>query len=134
MRQKLAQAGLLGTIRVESAGTHVQRTGVRADWRARRCARLHGINIEDVRRRQFTAADFGAFERILVMDRANRDVVVTLAPSPKACNKVCMVLEDSGPDEVPDPAEGTNKDFEAVYRILDMATNRLVAELDAKVS
>ena len=134
MRQKLARAGLLGMVRVESAGTHVERTGVRADWRARRCARRHGISIEDVRRRQLTAADFGAFERILVMDRANRDVVIALAPSPKAGSRVCMVLEDSGSGEVPDPAEGTNGDFEEVYRILDVATDRLVAELDAKVS
>lgn len=134
MRQKLARAGLLGTVWVESAGTHVERSGSRADWRARCCARRHGINIEDLRRRQFTTADFGAFEKILVMDRANHDVVVALAPSPKAYSGVRLILEDSRPEEVPDPAEGTNKHFEEVYRILDVATNRLMAELEAKVS
>jgi protein-tyrosine phosphatase len=87
-----------------------------------------------LRRRQFTTADFGAFERILVMDRANHNVVVALAPSPKAYSGVRMVLEDPRPEEVPDPAEGTNKDFEELFRILDVATDRLMAELEAKVS
>jgi protein-tyrosine phosphatase len=130
-REKLARDGLLGRVEVDSAGTHAGDVGAPPDPRARRVARRHGITIGDLRARRFSAEDFDRFDRIVVVDRRNRDAVVGLARGDGDLARVRMLRDADG--EVADPVAGTMRDYEQAYEQIDEACNRLLDEVRAVV-
>jgi protein-tyrosine phosphatase len=130
LRAKLAAAGLLGRVAVDSAGTHAGDVGAPPDWRSRRVARRNGVRIGDLRARLFAAEDFERFDRIVVLDDANRADVLALAPDDAARSRV-RLLRDGG---VADPVAGQSEDFERTYRQIDEACERLLAELEADLA
>ena len=70
MRRRVAEAGLTGTIEVESAGTGSWHVGDPPDARAAQEARARGF-LMDGRARQFRSADFARFDLVLAMDEEN---------------------------------------------------------------
>jgi protein-tyrosine phosphatase len=131
-RTKLAAAGLLGRVEVDSAGTDAADVGAAPDWRARRVARSHGVMIGDLRSRRFEREDFDKFDRILVLDRRNRDAVLALAYGDVNRAKV-RLLSNIGA-EVADPAYGDHEDFERAYREIDAACEALLADIRATLA
>lgn len=114
---------------VDSAGTANYHIGNAPDLRMIKTAATHGTPIDFLRARQFTAKDFQHFDLILVMDQSNYQNVIRLASSNEEIKKVRFLLDYLYPGqgaEVPDPYYGSQKDFEAVYELLDKATDALI--------
>jgi len=117
---------------VDSAGTANYHIGKAPDARMIRTAAKHGTALEFLRARQFTSNDFHNFDHVLVMDHSNQRNVLKLAPSKEDEKKVNFLLDYLFPDqqlEVPDPYYGTSEDFEAVYQLVDKATDALIQKL-----
>ena len=128
--RKIKEQGL--DIEVDSAGTANYHIGKAPDSRMIRTAAAHGTPIDFLRARQFTHSDFENFDLILVMDPSNFQNVLRLAKNHKEKQKVKYLLDFLYPNQnqsVPDPYYGTQADFEAVYDLLDKATDALIQYL-----
>jgi protein-tyrosine phosphatase len=130
-RAKLAEAGLLGAVVVDSAGTNAGDPGAPPDWRARRVAREHGVSIRDVRARSFDTSDFDRFDLVVALDRRNRDSMLARARTEHDRAKVRLLR--GADDEVADPVHGTFDDFEETFRQIDEACERLLDDVRAAV-
>lgn len=117
---------------VDSAGTANYHIGKAPDVRMIRTAAKHGTALEFLRARQFNPRDFQQFDHILVMDQANYNNVLALAKTEAEQKKVNFFLDYLYPNqkiEVPDPYYGSLEDFEAVYQLVDKATDALIQKL-----
>jgi protein-tyrosine phosphatase len=130
VRDRLARAGLLGRVTVESAGTHAADTGAPPDPRARRVARRHGISIGDLRARRFDREDFDRFDRIVVFDGRNLEAVLALARDGDDRAKVVTLLANG---DVFDPVYGPYSAFERTFEQVAAAAEDLVGELHARL-
>jgi protein-tyrosine phosphatase len=130
VRDHLERAGIQAM--VDSAGTGNWHVGQAPDKRAIRAAKENNIDIDHLRARQFIQHDFEGFDLIFAMDRTNYSDIIALARSAEERSKVHLFLEFSGsesPLDVPDPYYGTQKDFYAVYDLLDAATAQAMHRL-----
>jgi protein-tyrosine phosphatase len=104
MRQKINDHKLNAS--VDSAGTAHYHIGESPDPRSQESGLKHGIDISNLRGRQFEVNDFDAFDRIFVMDKSNYSNVLQLARGEDDKQKVDLLLHATHPDsfkEVPDP-------------------------------
>ena len=111
-----------GKFTVDSAGTGSWHIGRQPDERSIAVTKKNKINISTQKGRQFSVADFDAFDYIYVMDSSNYNDVVELAKTQDHRDKVQMILNDLFPNEnvdVPDPYFGLPNGFEIVYNMLD---------------
>ena len=111
-----------GKFTVDSAGTGSWHIGRQPDERSIAVAKKNKINISTQKGRQFSVADFDAFDYIYVLDSSNYNDVVELAKTQDHRDKVQMILNDLFPNEnvdVPDPYFGLPNGFEIVYNMLD---------------
>ncbi|MCA8959793.1 MAG: low molecular weight phosphotyrosine protein phosphatase [Planctomycetes bacterium] len=116
---------------IDSAGTGGWHSGERADPRMRATAARHGVELTS-RARQVVPRDFTHFDSIVAMDDSNVEHLVA-AGAPRA--RVRLLLEaDPAAEvrEVPDPYYGGVDGFEQVYRLVDSACQKLLAELVAR--
>ena len=107
---------------VDSAGTGSWHVGHSPDERSISVGKKYKIDISNQKGRQFSVADFDAFDYIYVMDSSNYNDVVELAKTQDHRDKVQMILNDLFPNEnvdVPDPYFGLPNGFEIVYNMLD---------------
>jgi protein-tyrosine phosphatase len=115
-------------ILIDSAGTGSYHIGEHPDARAIKIAKKYGIDISQLRARQFSSKDFDKFDLIYVMDRFNQEDVISLARNKNDENKVYLFLEASGNKEitdVPDPWYGDMDDFDKVFKLLNDACEKL---------
>lgn len=133
VRHRAAQAGL--NLTTDSAGTSGYHVGEAPDHRATHALHGHGIDISDLRARQFTSADFERFDLIFAMDASNLQDMRELASSEALAAKAKLIM-DLVPEHplrsVPDPYFGGPEGFEQVYRMLDEACIALVQHLQAR--
>lgn len=116
-------------ISFDSAGTGGWHVGESPDKRMQETALRHGVDISDLRGRQFTAADFDAFDVIYVMDESNRENVLKLARNDAHRGKVKMLLNELYPGEdmsVPDPYFGGQRGFEHVFDLLQRSAEKVL--------
>lgn len=119
-------------VETDSAGTSAYHVDEAPDPRMIRTGRAKGVNISDLRGRQFQVSDFDNFDRIYVMDASNYRDVISLARNEADEAKVDYILNELQPGsdaEVPDPYFGGDRGFEEVYRMLDEATDRVVEKI-----
>ncbi|MCB4809324.1 low molecular weight phosphotyrosine protein phosphatase [Tamlana sp. 62-3] len=117
---------------VDSAGTSNYHIGDAPDRRSVAVAEVNGLDISNLRGRQFKVSDFDAFDLIYVMDDSNYKNVVKLARNDDDVAKVSMILNEVYPNEnynVPDPYYGGDKGFETVYNMLDEACTIIANKL-----
>ena len=117
---------------VDSAGTAAYHIGNPPDLRMIQTAKSNGIDISDLRARQFTSQDYEDFDRIYVMDQSNYKNVLALANSNADRQKVSLFLDHLYPNEqleVPDPYYGNQSDFDAVFTLVNEATEALISDL-----
>lgn len=129
-RQKAADKNI--EVQLDSAGTGGWHVGEAPDRRMQQTGKQHGVDISDLRGRQFTAADFDRFDQIFVMDDSNRENVLALARNDEDRSKVEMMLNTIYPGEdmsVPDPYFGGQQGFEHVFDLLDRAAEKVLSEL-----
>ncbi|TXC76163.1 low molecular weight protein-tyrosine-phosphatase [Luteibaculum oceani] len=130
LRSMAQQKGV--DLEIDSCGTSNYHVGEQPDIRSIEVAKKHGIDISDLRGRQFTTSDFNKFDFIFVMDQSNYQNVVRLANSDEERNKVQLFL-DYAPSysnkEVPDPYYGGDEGFENVYRMLNEASENFLQSI-----
>jgi protein-tyrosine phosphatase len=121
----------------DSAGTAAYHVGKAPDSRAIRVGKELGIDISQQKARQIQWDDFSLFDQIYVMDDANLQSVIALAPDGTSnVKKVMSLLPSSSSDygiDVPDPYYGDISDFQHVVDLLHQAANNWL-RLYAKVN
>jgi len=129
--QLVVAEGLNSSITIDSAGTHAYHIGEKPDKRAAQAALKRGIDLSVQRARGLSEDDFLAFHYLLAMDRSNYDDMRSICP-PDHAHKVSLLL-DFAPEleeqEVPDPYYGGATGFERVLDLIEIATQRLLAEI-----
>lgn len=122
LRHKAEQMNLALT--VDSAGTSNYHIGEHPDARTIANARKHGIDVSQLKARQFTVDDFDVFDTIFVMDSSNYADVLALARNERDKRKVELILNRVYPNSnmaVPDPYFGGEQGFENVFILLEKA-------------
>ncbi len=133
-RHKLQEAGLLGQVEVDSAGTGDWHIGKAADTRTRRTAQLRGYDLSQLRGRQVSAMDFQAFDLILAMDQSNLKHLKTMQPAnAKAELDLFLRRYALALDEVPDPYYGGEDGFEQVLDLIEQASDALLNEVQGRL-
>lgn len=128
MRTLLQDAGLALAVDVDSAGTHA-RAGEPPAAAAIEVMAARGIDIRDLRARQFLLEDFERFDLILAMDRSNLGHLRYLCP-PDFARKVKPFMtyaRNSVLEEVADPYGRWRQAFEQALQSIDDACAGLLA-------
>lgn len=108
-------------LHVDSAGTSGHHVGEAPDPRTIANAARNGIDLRQLRARQFCTHDFSYFDHIYVMDKSNLRHVLNMATSNAERAKVKLLLHEAHGDphrEVPDPWYGGEEGFEEVFQLL----------------
>ena len=114
-------------VEVDSAGTASYHIGLQPDKRMIATAFNHGVDISNLRARQFQYDDFNSFDLIFAMDSSNYRNIISLAKNDNDKQKVKMILDNSN---VPDPYYGDNEGFEHVYRLLHEACQNFLDNIE----
>ena len=124
----VAERGLSGKFRIDSAGTYGGHEGQQADPRMRHAASRRGYQLTH-RARQVRPNDFDRFDCIIAMDDSNLHTLHHLAPTLEAQRKVHRMADyfTRFPhyDYVPDPYYEGAEGFELVLDMLENACTRL---------
>jgi protein-tyrosine phosphatase len=132
-RKMVQDQGLEQKILIDSAGTHSYHVGSPPDNRAQAAARDRGVDLSQLRGRQFTVQDFADFDYIMVMDKSNQRDVLSLRDSEQG-GTVKLFLEyaeKADIQEVPDPYYGGNRGFEHVLDLIEDASSGLLSHIQA---
>ena len=127
MADKISKLKLMWT--VDSAGTSGWHNGEKPDQRAIEVAKSHGINIVNQSSRMLSAQDLDEFDLILAMDSSNYQNILKLVTNKVQEEKIKLILNYVYPNEnraVPDPYYDNS--FEKVFQLLDLATDKIIAE------
>jgi len=130
-RHFVENAGMSEHILIDSAGTHDYHIGDSPDARAQRSAQQRGYDMSGLRGRQVGEGDFNRFDYVLAMDKANLQILRSIAP-PGADKKAKLFLEYArhhGEREVPDPYYGGSDGFERVLDMVEDAAQGLLEEI-----
>ncbi len=114
----------VNTFLIDSAGTANYHVGNPPDRRSIAVGKKYGIDISNLKGRQFSVNDFDAFDLIYVMDDSNYRNVISMARSEQDKSKVKFILNEIYPNQnfdVPDPYYGGDHGFEDVFKMLDEA-------------
>jgi protein-tyrosine phosphatase len=124
---------------IDSAGTSNYHIGAQPDNRTIANAMTHGVDVSQLKARQFTVSDFDDFDHIYVMDSSNYSDVISLARNEADKKKVALLLNCLYPNSnmsVPDPYFGGEQGFENVFILLDNAceviAGSLINRIDSK--
>ncbi len=133
MNHLAAKSSLSNEIKCDSAGTSNYHTGNQPDQRMQAAAVKHNIPMIGSAR-QFTTADFTAFDLILAMDRDNYQNILALDPQGQYRDKVklmCDFATQHSDTEVPDPYFGGAEGFNYVIDLLTDACGGLLLHLES---
>jgi len=118
---------------VDSAGTAAYHVGKLPDSRSIEIAEKYNIDLSQQRARQFSRADFDAFDIIYAMDTNNYAHLISLASSEAERNKIKLILNEINPNacqSVPDPYYGGKNGFQEIYNMLDKACNKIIQNIE----
>ncbi len=129
LRSKVKELKL--NIEVDSAGTANFHVGESPDLRAIKTAKIFGVDISDLRGRQFVQSDYDKFDFIFVMDESNKTNVLKLARNEVDKKKVKLFL-DLTPEldfkDVPDPWFGGDEGFVEVFEMLEKSCHNFLTQ------
>lgn len=129
LRHKANELGL--DVSTDSAGTAGYHVGESPDHRAISTMQKFGVDISDLKARQFVAEDFEQFDLIFAMDQSNYSDMLSLASSEDDIKKLRLILDLNGSEgrSVPDPYFGGDEGFNNVHQMLDRACDALINEI-----
>ncbi|MES2591778.1 MAG: low molecular weight protein-tyrosine-phosphatase [Bacteroidota bacterium] len=133
LRDKAEKIGL--DITIDSAGTSNYHIGEHPDKRTISNAEAHGVDVSQLKARQFQVEDFDRFDTIFVMDSSNYSDVMALARNQNDKDKVELILNRIYPNSnmaVPDPYFGGEQGFENVFILLEKACDVIAKALRIK--
>jgi len=132
---KLKSLGHDEWVYVDSCGTGDWHVGEGPDRRATAEALQRGYALEHLRARQVRTEDFGDFDYILAMDKANLRNLESMKPR-NFEGRLGLFLDffpDAGIEEVPDPYYGGDEGFAQVLDLIEGASDGLIqALIDAR--
>lgn len=137
-RKLVRDAGLDGTIEIDSAGTGSWHVGSAPDKRTQSAALKRGLDLSGQRARQVAAKDFEVFDLIVAMDRDNLSYLEAIRPG--AAPRARLMLEFSeaaverGLRDVPDPYSGGVDGFEIVLDLIEGACEGLLEDVRGRVA
>jgi protein-tyrosine phosphatase len=108
-------------VEVDSAGTHGYHVGEKADVRMQAAAENRGYELHS-RGRMVTKEDLddGVYDLVLAMDNANYEALIALAGRPTQHIRIFSdYLDDTWPNDVPDPYYGGEDGFDEVLDMLE---------------
>jgi protein-tyrosine phosphatase len=131
MARLVKNAGLAGTVIVDSAGTAAYHVGELPDARSRAAARRRGVDLTH-RARQFVRGDLERFDLVVAMDQQNLHHLQRLLG--ERATPVLALLRSFDPSaapgaEVPDPWDGGAAGFEEVLDQCERACAGLLAHV-----
>jgi protein-tyrosine phosphatase len=129
--QLVESKGLNQQIFTDSAGTHAYHVGEPPDLRSQATALKNGVDISHQRAQQVKLEDFEYFDYIIAMDSSNYADLKYLATDDTQ-HKVYRFMEfapDWDNDNVPDPYYGGNNGFENVFKMVEAASDGLLAHI-----
>jgi len=135
MRSKLKALDL--NMMVDSAGTSNYHIGEAPDSRSVKNAAKNGIDISQLKARQFQVDDFDRFDIIYAMDEQNRIDILSKARNDGDKIKVKLMmqaLENESQINVPDPYFGTEVDFQLVFDLLNKSCETSAISLSKKLN
>lgn len=115
-------------VHIDSAGTANYHVGEAPDRRTIANAKKNGVDLSELKARQFHLSDFEEFDTIYVMDQNNLRTILAMSMRPEHSKKVKLFLSAVYPEkdlEVPDPYYGSEKDFEHVFQLVYAACEDL---------
>ena len=115
---------------IDSAGTVGCHVGIAPYDLSQQIALHNNIDISKQQCRKFIASDIESFNLIFVMDSSNYADVRKICGSKWNEKKVKFILNEVYPNQnknLPDPWNGTEKDFEYVFDLLDKACDAIIA-------
>ncbi|HRO64033.1 low molecular weight protein-tyrosine-phosphatase [Thermomonas sp.] len=130
LRARLAEAGLLPAVHLDSAATGDSHIGSAPDPRAIDCALRHGVDISGLRARRLVYDDFENFDLLLCADRTI--LHETRIRKPRTAHvDVALMLDWAGigNKDIPDPYYGGARDFDRAFKLIDAAAAGIVARL-----
>lgn len=118
-------------VHIDSAGTASYHIGEAPDPRTIANAKKNGVDLSQLRARQFGTKDFEQFDLIYVMDKSNLKNVKRLAANEDHVKKVDLFLGllNNGIEEVPDPYYESEEVFEEVFHLVYKTCEQLVIKL-----
>ncbi len=131
MRKKLTENNIEGE--VDSCGFESFHIGDKPDSRAIKVALQHGIDISAHRGKQFKKSDFDYFDKIYVMDSTNHRDVSGMVRNNNDLGKIDYIMNMAYPGSnmpVPDPYYGGPDGFEKTWKLLDIATDKIIENIN----
>ena len=122
---------LMPEARTDSAGTAGWHVGKPPYGPMQQAAKARGIDLSDLRARQFGAADYDGFDLIIGMDADNLRDIEALRPedSQTPVRLFTEFAAGTGADHVPDPYY--TRDFDGALDLIEIAARGLVQHLKA---
>ncbi|UWQ76035.1 low molecular weight protein-tyrosine-phosphatase [Leisingera sp. M658] len=113
----------------DSAGTASYHAGEPPYGPMQAAARARGLDISDLRARQFHRDDFADFDLIIAMDARNLDNIEALRPAGNGTpvRLFTAYAPETGADHVPDPYY--TRDFDGCLDLIEAAAKGLKAAL-----
>jgi len=136
MAHLLKEAGLTGSVQIDSAGTGGWHAGSPPDERSAATAARRGITLTGAAR-QLRRQDFEDYDLLLCADAANvRDLLNLLPPDDHAVRAKVRLLREFDPAsvaandlDVPDPYYGGSRGFDDVLDLVERACAGLLGQL-----
>ena len=134
-KAKLQHGKLLGSIHVDSAGTHNYHPNSPPDSRSQMHALKRGYDLSNLRARAVNDDDFEKFDLLITMDWDNRALLEQRCP-PHLQHKIrgfAEFLKASKATVIPDPYYGDEQHFEHVLDLVEEASDGLMEFVLMKV-
>ena len=138
-RSPMAEGILLNKIKknkleitIDSAGFEPYHLDEHPDKRAVKTMKDHGIDISSYKARLFSRRDYDEFDKIFVMDNSNYHDAIYYARNDTDKRKVDYIMNNVSIGknvQVPDPYYGGDDGFENVYKMLDLACDKIIESL-----
>lgn len=134
-RKLVESSGLEERIHIDSCGTGDWHIGKAPDVRTTEAAKKRGIDISQLRARQFVADDLEQFDYVLVMDRQNlADVTDVWQRRGGTRPELFLGFGRTEHEEVPDPYYGGPDGFEFVLDLIHEAGEGLLADIRGRLA
>jgi protein-tyrosine phosphatase len=127
MRKLVADAGLGGEFKIDSAGTGSWHVGEPAQPLATIVADKHGYALTGNARR-VTPADIAEHDLVIALDRSHLRALRDMSLDLESRLKVRLLLDG---EDVPDPYGGDEAEFERSFAVIERGCRELLAELTA---
>ncbi|MBN7769395.1 low molecular weight phosphotyrosine protein phosphatase [Marinobacter daepoensis] len=134
-RHLASEQGVQDRLSIDSCGTGNWHIGKAPDERSTAAAARRGIDISDLKARQFCADDLDRFDYVLVMDRSNlADVREVWHQNGGTEPRLFLDFGASQLAEVPDPYYGGQDGFEHVLDLIHEASLGLLEDIRGRLA